>query len=453
MQVQLLEHIILQSDKESEADKQQRWHAPIRDIFIQETDTGEFIFWGKTKHSRWVERLDAKWMNENKLHHGIREKLIHSNKIGKLVTLPWDISSQTPRRQDGIQTAASVLRMLKTPVCCDLFVITIQQLIHALKQIFFLFIINVHAKKKCLYLSLNQFSRLCTKKIKRQNKKKKLKLLTRPPIDRVFAKKLESGDSIQFTFWGRLQTDTRLADKLTTIWMDENHMGIEFREKLKKRPLSLFELPVETKHLTVRLHSKCCHGFEDRFSPMSILAHSASRLSVKGIRLLELSPFRQAPHQSMSNFYSLLNGVTAMGLHFHEKQLVEQFQHLHTVSLRKCAHYLKTLGGFTHRNWRSAEYHPYYNNDRNKLALVRICCVRIDSANEFHNTNSHRDSHTIAIFNNFIYDSLMTQPIKLSIDNLHHCCLGGRDWIFHHSSESHVFTPIPVDYKNLQVFD
>ena len=124
MQVQLLEHVILQSDKESEADKEQRWHAPIRDIFIQETDTGEFIFWGKTKHSRWVEQLDAKWMNENKLDPGLREKLIHANKIGKLVTLPWDISSQTPRHQDGIRTAASLLRMLKTPVCCDLFVIT-----------------------------------------------------------------------------------------------------------------------------------------------------------------------------------------------------------------------------------------------------------------------------------------------------------------------------------------
>ena len=442
MQVQLLEHVILQSDKESEVDKQQRWHAPIRDIFIQETDTGEFIFWGKTKHSRWVEQLDVKWMNENKLDPGLREKFIHANKIGKLVTLPWDISSQTPRHQDGIQTAASLLRMLKTPVCCDLFVITTSTINSRAKTDFSLFI-NIHAKEKMFTSFLNQFPRLCTKKIKRQDKKTKSKWLTRPPIDRVFAKKLESGDSIQFTFWGRLQTDTRLADKLTTVWMDKNHMGIEFREKLKKRPRSLFELPVETKHLTVRFHSKCCHGFDDRFSPMSILAHSASRLSVKGIRLLDLSPFRQAPHQSMSNFYSLLNAVTAMGLPFHEKQLVEQFQHLHTVSLKECAHYFKTLGGFTHHNWRSDEYHPYYNNDRNKLALVRICRVRIDSANEFYNKNSQRDSHTIAIFNNFIYDSLMTQPIKLSIDNLHQCCLGGRDYIFHHSSESHVFTPKP----------
>ena len=123
MQVQLLDHIILQSNKESEVDKQQRWHAPIRDIFIQETDTGEFIFWGKTKHSRWVEQLDAKWMNKNKLDLGFREKLIHANKIDELVTLPWDITSQTPRRQDGIQTGASLLQVLKTPVCCytDLF--------------------------------------------------------------------------------------------------------------------------------------------------------------------------------------------------------------------------------------------------------------------------------------------------------------------------------------------
>ena len=117
MQVQLLEHIILHAEKENEREKQQRWHAPIRDIFIQQTGTDEFIFWGKTKHSRWVEQLDTKWMNENKLHLDFRKKLIRANKTGRLVTLPWDLSTQTPRRPRGeIQAGASLLQVLKTPV-------------------------------------------------------------------------------------------------------------------------------------------------------------------------------------------------------------------------------------------------------------------------------------------------------------------------------------------------
>ena len=97
---------------------------------------------------------------------------------------------------------------------------------------------------------LNQYPLVCKKKSKRRHEKKKSKWSTRPYIDRVFAKELESGDSNQFEFWGRLQTNSNLFDKLTTLWMDENRMGVEFRENLKRKPGMLFELPVETRNLT-----------------------------------------------------------------------------------------------------------------------------------------------------------------------------------------------------------
>ena len=366
---------------------------------------------------------------------------------------------------------------------------------------------------------VNQFSPVYTKKTKRRDKQKKVKCSTRPPIDRrrdkkktpkwstrppidrVFAQELESCDSVQFVFWGRLQTQTHVVDKLTTCWMDENHMGVEFREKLKREPGVLFKLPVEAKHLTIRLHSKCCHEFDDHSNPMTILAHSALDLvpcsvpslsktsGVKRRRALNqpqhyrtpcdhLAPsqkinhtqqrtvtdartnvikeskhqhpvnlssrFRPAPHVTVCALYALLNAVANMGLYVHENKLLKYFQHQHSVSLKQCVRYFNTLGGFSHHVKKTDEYHPYYNNDPIKLVLVRICAVSVKSADHFHDEKLQRDSHTIAIFNNFIFDSLMTQPIKLSINNLHRCCLGGRDWVFHHTSEAHIFTPEPL---------
>ena len=102
-----------------------------------------------------------------------------------------------------------------------------------------------------------------------------MELLTRPPIVRVFAEKLESYDSAQFKFWGILQTDTRYADQLSTNWMDINHMGIEFRKNLKREPGKLFKIPADSKYQTTRLHLKCGHQFGDSSDPMTILAHSA----------------------------------------------------------------------------------------------------------------------------------------------------------------------------------
>ena len=303
---------------------------------------------------------------------------------------------------------------------------------------------------------LNQYPLVCKKKTKRRHEKKKSKWSTRPHIDRVFAKELESGDSNQFEFWGRLQTNSNLFDKLTTLWMDENRMGVEFRENLKRKPGMLFELPVETRNLTPRLYSKCCHGFDDRLSPMSILAHSALLLSRSQRRTLSdhLAPpskhqcfanvsscFRRAADRTKSALYSLLNAVTVMGFHGHENKLLKQFQNRHCVSLKECASYFSTLGGFSQNNWNADEYHPYYNNDPDKLVLVRICTVSVNSADEFHDETLRRDSHTIAIFKNLIFDSLRTQAIKLCMKNLHRCCLGGRSRVFHHASEFYMFTP------------
>ena len=491
MQVQLLKHVVhadkhvAHTDKENEAEKQQRWNAPIRDILCQKMDTGGFIFWGKTKQSDWVERLDIKWMNENKLTPELRQSLTDVKKIGRLLTLPWDLSTQTPRPRSEIQTGASLLQVLK------------------------------------------KTKRRDAKKTKRGDEKE-VKWLTRPLIDRVFAQKLEASYTGQFAFWGRLQTDTHFADKLTTCWMDANHMGVEFREKLKRKPGILFKLPVEPKRLTTRLHSKCCHEFGDRCNPMTILASSAMNViprslvspsktsCVKTSRSLEQQPrhdgsrvkpsrsleqpphdrpcfkrsrsleqpphdrpclklsrsldqpphdrprvkpsrsleqpqrFRVAPGADVCAPYALLNAITNMGLRTHEKALFKHFQHHHRVSLKQCVQYFNTLGGFTHHITKAGEYHPYYNNDPAKLTLVRMCAASVNSADKFHDKRSQRVSHTIAIFNNFIFDSLRKkQPINLSIDNLHRCCLDGPEWVFHHTSEAHVFTSSPrIDIKN-----
>ena len=139
---------------------------------------------------------------------------------------------------------------------------------------------------------LNHFPPLCKQKTKRREKKKKSRWSTRPHIDRVFAQGLESGDSTEFAFLstqtpkrprGEIQAGASLLQAHKTpvhrdvFVIDDNRMGVEFREKLKRKPGVLFKLP--TKHLTPRFHSKCCHEFDGRFSPMRMLAHSASLFS------------------------------------------------------------------------------------------------------------------------------------------------------------------------------
>ena len=121
MQVALLEHVLLQPQKEKHKEKTQRLQNPIREVLCQQTDAGAFIFWGRTKQSRWVEKLTLMWMNQNRLGVKLREELKRPSKIGKLFTLPWDLSTQKPRMCGGIHTGASLLQVLKTPVRCNPF--------------------------------------------------------------------------------------------------------------------------------------------------------------------------------------------------------------------------------------------------------------------------------------------------------------------------------------------
>ena len=61
------------------------------------------------------------------------------------------------------------------------------------------------------------------------------------------------------------------------------------------------------------------------------------------------------------------------------------------------------------------------------IFLLQLCSVHVDN-------NAIRDNfHSVALFDNKIFDINIEQPLSLTKDNLNRCCLGDK-WVYHHCS-------------------
>ena len=66
------------------------------------------------------------------------------------------------------------------------------------------------------------------------------------------------------------------------------------------------------------------------------------------------------------------------------------------------------------------------------IFLLQLCSVHVDN-------NAIRDNfHSVALFDNKIFDINIEQPLSLTKDNLNRCCLGDK-WVYHHCSRVRQF--------------
>ena len=71
-------------------------------------------------------------------------------------------------------------------------------------------------------------------------------------------------------------------------------------------------------------------------------------------------------------------------------------------------------------------FDPLLVNPKN-IFLLQLCSVHVDN-------NAIRDNfHSVALFDNKIFDVNIEQPLSLTKDNLNRCCLGD-EWVYHHCS-------------------
>ena len=66
--------------------------------------------------------------------------------------------------------------------------------------------------------------------------------------------------------------------------------------------------------------------------------------------------------------------------------------------------------------------------DPKHIFVLQLCSVHV------HNDKVRDNQHSVALFDNKIFDWNIEQPLSLTKDNLDRCCLGGEDWVYKHCS-------------------
>ena len=89
-------------------------------------------------------------------------------------------------------------------------------------------------------------------------------------------------------------------------------------------------------------------------------------------------------------------------------------------------------GGFEKSQKLRSPGDKIFNLDRDNMYLVQLCGI--------HRTSQEIDNtHTVVIFNGFIFDMNQRRPNQLTRANLNTSILGGDDWIFHRVSSAFEF--------------
>ena len=85
-----------------------------------------------------------------------------------------------------------------------------------------------------------------------------------------------------------------------------------------------------------------------------------------------------------------------------------------------------TNSDFQVRKIHCDKFDPLLVNPKH-IFLLQLCSVHVDN-------NAIRDNfHSVALFDNKIFDVNIEQPLSLTKDNLNRCCLGDK-WVYHHCS-------------------
>ena len=98
---------------------------------------------------------------------------------------------------------------------------------------------------------------------------------------------------------------------------------------------------------------------------------------------------------------------------------------------------LQSVKGFNRKPLNSS-FNPVRDSEPIKLYLIQITSKHTGDVTSQMSTDN---SHSVAVFNNMIFDHNFKTPLQLSKDNLNKCCVGGSSYVFKYCSRVVELTP------------
>ena len=190
---------------------------------------------------------------------------------------------------------------------------------------------------------------------------------------------------------------------LSCDWLNDNHMGYEWRKRTILRRVNHWFRVSVTATTDPSRRGGCI--------PLSIIK------AYNHIGMVDLA--RQVEVR-------LSNGITQWG---------------------PCIKFMHGAGGFTMTKPLCRELtRDLYDEGKTKVLFV-LQLAAICTANE-----GIDNTHAICVFDGLIFDANHSDPLPLTKDNLDACCLGGSNWTYHYVSRARKFVPSKKSRDRFPVF-
>ena len=182
------------------------------------------------------------------------------------------------------------------------------------------------------------------------------------------------------------------AEFLTEEWMDDNGMGLQWRE----RNLHKYE----------RFWFRICVG--------------ANEVKIRG-GCVPISIIKFYNHMDMKDEAEGLQRQASNGL----------------TKFTQCTNFIYKTGGFTMKKIKGDELRNFSLITAGMKKILYV--VQIQSVDS--DTGAIDNTHAISTFDGKIFDANHADPLPLTRASLDECCLGGDNWIFARTSRVYQFTP------------
>jgi len=201
-----------------------------------------------------------------------------------------------------------------------------------------------------------------------------------------------------YIFQGKVQ-GSRSTEDLDLQWMNQNHMGTEWRKKtIFQRPEHWYRVPV-LKTSDPDQRQVCTSGCVTQALTYMGLADKTVKFKFASNRIVE-RPFTQV------------------------LQLMQ------------------SVKGFTHYKWKS----PATTFDPVKHVLFeQMYFMQIRAKSN--RTGYTDNTHAICVFHKLIFDVNHVRPLQLTRENLDRCCLGNPEWVYDCTVRLSLFTPTKRVYN------
>jgi len=246
------------------------------------------------------------------------------------------------------------------------------------------------------------------------------------------------GRRTRFHYYGRTKGGRGSDEELDKKWMDENGMGVDFRDELIKQFNNRKERQIHEEKGWVRVpESSAAKQGTNTSPPRRTLSWDVS--GAPSPRFYNQSVYGYCVHAS------ICSALSYMGALDQERYMREQLQ----VGLSSCVQQLHNMKGFVHNRLpqRSLFGFDPVKCEKESLYVLQISSTNV---NTFNDHLTWDNTHVLCVYGGLIFDANMQGPLELTENNIDLCCVGGDEFIFHHVSRAHRFQKVkrqPREYR------